>query len=384
MTPKRVTYSQRSNHAARAAHARGARQFKTYDTSYIRPKQSKGPIIAAVVVAIVLLIALIFGLSSCFGGNKNLLQEGESVKVEIPEGSSTQAIANILYDAGVINSKNEFTDTVSTKNAASSLKPGIYTFEGGVTCEEVVNSLVAGPGLGENSLSIPEGYTIESMGEAVQKAYAGSITKEDFISAAHNASSFADEFPFVAAAHNNTLEGFLFPKTYEVIQGYTAKDVIRQMLSQYQQEVATLDYSYPESLGYSSYDVLILASIVEKESVADTRSKVAAVFYNRLTNDGDPAYGMLGSDATTAYEIGGEPDNYDWNTDSPYNTRKTKGLPPTPICSPSLDCLQAVCSPEQNFSDYYFFSFWPDSNGKMQYYFDKTYEDHQATIQAHS
>ena len=123
------------------------------------------------------------------------------------------------------------------------------------------------------------------------------------------------------------------------------------MLSQYQQEVATLDYSYPESLGYSSYDVLILASIVEKESVADTRSKVAAVFYNRLTNDGDPAYGMLGSDATTAYEIGGEPDNYDWNTDSPYNTRKTKGLPPTPICSPSLDCLQAVCSPEQNFSD---------------------------------
>ena len=158
MTPKRVTYSQRSNHAARAAHARGARQFKTYDTSFIRPKQSKGPIIAAVVVVIVLLIALIFGLSSCFGGNKNLLQEGESVKVEIPEGSSTQAIADILYDAGVINSKNEFTDTVSTKNAASSLKPGIYTFEGGVTCEEVVNSLVAGPGLGENSLSIPEGY----------------------------------------------------------------------------------------------------------------------------------------------------------------------------------------------------------------------------------
>lgn len=384
MAPKRVTYSQRSNHAARAAHARGARQFKTYDTSYIRPKRSKAPLVVAALIVIVLVIALIFGLVSCFGGNKNLLQEGQSVRVEIPEGSSTQSIADILYDAGVINNKNEFNNVVSSKDAASSLKPGIYSFQGGITCEEVVNTLVAGPGLSDNSLTIPEGYTIDRMGDAVQEAYAGTITKEEFVFAAHNASEFVDEFSFVSAAKNNSLEGFLFPKTYEVVQGYTAKDVIRQMLSQYRSEISSLDYSYPESLGYSAYDVLILASIVEKESVADTRTRVAAVFYNRLTNSGDPSYGMLGSDATTAYEIGGEPDNYDWSTDSPYNTRKTKGLTPTPICSPSLDCLKAVCSPEQDFSEYYFFSFWPDENGTIEYFFDKTYEDHQATIQAHS
>lgn len=384
MAPKRVTYSQRSNHAARAAHARGARQFKTYDTSYIRPRQNKGPFIAAVVVAAVLIIALIFGLTSCFGGNKNLLQQGQSVKVEIPEGSSLQSIADILYDAGVINNKNEFNNVVASKNADSSLKPGIYTFEGGVTCEEVVNTLIAGPGLGENSLTIPEGYTIERIGDAVQEAYAGAITKDDFVSAARNANLFTQEFSFVSQAKNNSLEGFLFPKTYEVVQGYTAYDVIRQMLSQYEKEISSLNYSYPESLGYSAYDVLILASIVEKESVAGTRTKVAAVFYNRLANMGDPSYGTLGSDATTAYEIGGEPDNYDWNTDSAYNTRKTKGLPPTPICSPSLDCLKAVCSPEQNFSDYYFFSFWPNENGEIEYFFDKTYDDHQATIKDHS
>ncbi len=384
MAPKRVTYSQRSNHAARAAHARGARQFKTYDTSFIRPRQNKGPFIAVVVVAAVLIIALIFGLTSCFGGNKNLLQQGQSVKVEIPEGSSLQSIADILYDAGVINNKNEFNSVVTSKNADSSLKPGIYTFEGGVTCEEVVNTLIAGPGLGENSLTIPEGYTIERIGDAVQEAYAGAITKDDFVSAARNANLFTQEFSFVSQAKNNSLEGFLFPKTYEVVQGYTAYDVIRQMLSQYEKEVSSLNYSYPESLGYSTYDVLILASIVEKESVAGTRTKVAAVFYNRLANMGDPSYGTLGSDATTAYEIGGEPDNYDWNTDSAYNTRKTKGLPPTPICSPSLDCLKAVCSPEQNFSDYYFFSFWPNENGEIEYFFDKTYDDHQATIKDHS
>lgn len=384
MAPKRVTYSQRPNHAARAAHARGAREFKTYDTSYIRPKKSKAPYIVAAVVAVLIVVGIIFGLVSCFGGNKNLLQEGQSVKLEIAEGSSTQSIADTLYDAGVINNKGEFNNIVSSKDAASSLKPGIYTFEGGVSCEEVVNSLVVGPGLGENALTVPEGYTIDSIGNAVQEAYANTITKDEFVAAAHDASSFADEFPFVKEANNNSLEGFLFPKTYEVIQGYTAKDVIRQMLSQYQEEIATLDYSYPESLGFSQYDTLILASIVEKESIADTRTRVAAVFYNRLTTEGDPAYGMLGSDATTAYEIGGEPDNYDWNTDSPYNTRKTKGLPPTPICSPSLECLQAVCSPAKNFDDYYFFSFWPNSSGQMEYFFDKTYDEHQATIQAHS
>ena len=127
-----------------------------------------------------------------------------------------------------------------------------------------------------------------------------------------------------------------------------------------------------------------MASIVEKEATDDTRSKVAAVFYNRLANDGDPSYGMLGSDATTAYEVGDNLDSYDWSTDSPYNTRVTKGLTPTPICSPSLSSLQAVCSPEPNFSDYYFFSFWPNDQGVIEYFFDKTYDEHQQTIAEHS
>ena len=108
------------------------------------------------------------------------------------------------------------------------------------------------------------------------------------------------------------------------------------------------------------------------------------MFYNRLGNQGDPSYGTLGSDATTAYEVGDNLDNYNWSTKSPYNTRVTKGLPPTPICSPSIESLQAVLSPEQNFEDYYFFSFWTNDQGGVDYYFDKTYDDHQRTIAEHS
>ena len=111
---------------------------------------------------------------------------------------------------------------------------------------------------------------------------------------------------------------------------------------------------------------------MEKEATNDTRTKVAAVFYNRLGNSGDPSYGTLGSDATTAYEVGDNLDTYDWSTKSPYNTRVTKGLPPTPICSPSIDSLHAV------------FSFWTNDQGGVDYFFDKTYEEHQKTIADHS
>ena len=173
----------------------------------------------------------------------------------------------------------------------------------------------------------------------------------------------------------------MFPKTYDLIVNGTAEDVVRQMLDQYQTEVSSLDYSYSRNKGMSDYDALILASIVEKEGTADTYSKVAAVFYNRL---GNPSYGTLGSDATTAYEVGDNLDNYNWSTKSPYNTRVTKGLPPTPICSPSIESLQAVLSPEQNFDEYYFFSFWTNDQGGVDYYFDKTYDDHQRTIAEHS
>ena len=251
--------------------------------------------------------------------------------------------------------------------------------------DDLVDALVAGPVANKAAnLVVPEGAKLSTIASAVESAYNGSITADQFTKAASNASKYAKDYPFLADAGKNSLEGFLFPKTYELIINASAEDVVCQMLDQYQSEVASLDYSYPRNEGMSDYDALILASIVEKEATADTRTKVAAVFYNRLGNQGDPSYGTLGSDATTAYEVGDNLDNYNWSTKSPYNTRVTKGLPPTPICSPSIESLQAVLSPEQNFEDYYFFSFWTNDQGGVDYYFDKTYDDHQRTISEHS
>lgn len=387
MSPRKVTYSRKSTHAARAAHARGEKEFRTYDTSAIRPKKSKKPIIAlvaAIAVIVVIVVALFINTSCAEAANDHLAPDGEQVTVQIAEGSTLPVIADSLYDAGLVVRKGEFTSAVNAKGAASSLQSGVYTLEGGMSNDELVDALVAGPSANKAGVTVPEGATLAAIASAVETAYNGSITADQFQSAASNASKYAKDYSFLSDAGKHSLEGFLFPKTYDLIVDATAEDVVRQMLDQYQTEVASLDYSYPRSKDMSNYDALILASIVEKEATDDTRTKVAAVFYNRLGNSGSPSYGTLGSDATTAYEVGEDLENYNWSTKSPYNTRVTKGLPPTPICSPSIESLQAVLSPESDFEDYYFFSFWTNEQGGVDYYFDKTYDEHQRTISQHS
>lgn len=324
---KKVTYSRHSTHAARAAHARGRREFSTYDTSAIRPKRNNKPFIIAGIVALVVIIAIIVAVnvSGCAESNNRMAAQGAEVQVEIPEGSSVTAVADILYDAGLIENRNAFKSAVASQGADGSLQSGVYTFTGGMTNEEIIEKLTSGAGA--SNLVVTEGQTLDSIAASVQKAYKGSISADDFKAAATQASAYVDEYPFVEDAYEGSLEGFLFPKTYDLLTGAKASDVVRQMLAQYQKEVATLDYSYPESQGLDAYETLILASIVEKEATAETMPKVAAVFYNRLTTKGDPSYGTLGSDATTVYEIGDNLEGYDWSTDSPYNTRVTKGLP---------------------------------------------------------
>ena len=155
-------------------------------------------------------------------------------------------------------------------------------FNGGTPLSEVVEHLEAGPNQADNSYVIPEGYTIKQTAHAVSEAYAGSISEADFLAAAQDASRFSDRFSFVKDAYNNSLEGFLFPKTYEIMAGANADDVVAQMLTQYEQEVKQLNYTYPHDAGLSDYEVLILASIIEREAAADNKKAVALEGIARL------------------------------------------------------------------------------------------------------
>ena len=165
------------------------------------------------------------------------------------------------------------------------------------------------------------------------------------------------------------MEGFLFPKTYEIADSATADSMIRMMLDQYRKETESLDFSYPEKAGLNEYETVILASIIEREAAAENRATVASVFYNRLDE------GMrLQSDATVAYLIDGDPKPEDLEIDSPYNTYLVDGLPVGPICSPSLESLKAACDPEK--TEYLYFYFTADG----KYSFSKTYDEHQGAI----
>lgn len=377
---KQVTYSQRPNHAARSAHARGERQFRTYDTSYIRPKQSKAPIIVSIVLLVVVLGGLAWGgvtlFNSCSGPAVELLGEGEEATVEVAEGAGAQAIGQQLVEKRLVASASEFTRRVNDLGVDSQLKPGTYTFAGGTGLDGIIRALQAGPET--NALTIPEGYRLWEIADAVADHTEGRISAEDFSAAASDASAYAGDYAFLESAGSNSLEGFLFPKTYDIADDATADSVIRAMLDQFQAETASLDWSYAESQGLSIYDAVNLASIVEKEASGNEliRAQVAAVFYNRLATNDYPSYGYLQSDATTAYELRRDPTGDEVHAETPYSTYANQGLPPTPICSPGLDCLAAVCAPDQEALGKYFYFYFEGEN----YYFSETYEEHQSTF----
>lgn len=385
---RQMTYSQRPNHAARSAHARGAKQFRTYDTSYIRPRRSKAPAVFGVVIAIAILVAAFFAVSSflkgCTPQEVELISADQQATIVVEQGEGAQAIGDSLVEAGLISRSSEFSSRVEELGVASDLKPGTYTFNGQTSIDDIIAALEVGPAMGP-AVTVPEGYKLTAIADAVAQASEGRISAEDFLAAASDASKYAADYSFLADAGTNSLEGFLFPKTYPVTEADTADSLIRAMLDQFQKELAKLDLSYPQSVGLSVYDMVNLASIVEKESTGsdEIRAQVAGVFYNRMLNASGETMGFLQSDATTAYSVGHDPTPEEvHDANDPYSTYAYKGLPPTPICSPGLACLKAVCSPAD--TDAYYFYFWNGSDGKLQYAFTATYDEHQAAIAANS
>lgn len=374
MRRKKITYSSRSNHAARQAHARGDRQFRTYDTTHIQPKKSKGPLVVGSIVAVIALVAIVVGIVA-FMGDGDVLKQDEFAEVTIPEGASTKEVGTLLKEKRVIADSGKFSSRVSEVGAESQLKPGVYTFFGGMSLDEVIDAIKAGPVGTGDALTIPEGYTLEQISARVGQAYPGKISSEEFLQRAQDAKAYEGEYPFVAEAYDNSLEGFLFPKTYDLDDNATVDSVIRQMLDQYKIEVASVDYSYAAEKNLTEYEILIIASMIEREAtLAEEQPLVASVIYNRLKQ------GMrLQIDATVAYAVGSPdiiPD--DLKIDSPYNTYTNDDMPPGPICSPGLSAIKAAANPEQSEYLYYVVT----GKGDGSHNFAKTYEEHEANIAA--
>lgn len=375
MSPrKNVTYSSRPNHAARSAHAKGEKMFRTYDTSYIRPKRSPVPAIISIVVLIVVLGLVGFGIFNAVRGctSTPMVAEGTQVQITVEEGEGAKSVAKKLADAGLIANQNELIDRLTQTGAENSMQPGNYTFTGGQTLDEIIGVLKTP--VASKTFTVPEGSTVKQTAEIVAAATENRITADDFVAAAADASRFASEYPFLADAGSNSLEGFLFPQTYPLADDSTADSLIHDMLAQFSSEIGGVDTAYIDAQGYSLYDAVKMASIIEKESDASHRPEVASVFYNRL-QDG----WKLQSDATVAYVVGHDPTPEDVDTYNDYNTYFIDGLPPTPINSPGVECLKAACNPAS--TGYYYFYFEDDGNSGLKYTFSETYDEHRSTYE---
>lgn len=341
-------------------------------------KGSPVPVVIGVLIAIAVVAgAALFLFPRIFGGDSANIEAGQQVSITIPEGSSGDAIATILVENHIIADSGEYYAAVKKLNAEMSLKPGDYQFETLQDPLSVVKQLVAGPNLEGVKLTVPEGKTVEQTAQLVEDAYG--ISADEFISQA-KASAYAGDYPFLADAGNDSLEGFLYPKTYTFAGTPTADEVIRAMLDQYQLDVfdafdfdagrAAISATYGIEL--SDYELLTLASIVEREGLnADQRAHVASVFLNRLAGKGDFAgRPYLQSDATLMYETGGAVTAEDIQSiDSPYNSYQNAGLPPTPICSPSSEAILATLEPTDS-DDLYFYITQDEE------YFSQTYDEH--------
>lgn len=341
-------------------------------------KGSSVPVVIGVLIAIAVVAgAALFLFPRIFGGDSANIEAGQQVSITIPEGSSGDAIATILVENHIIADSGEYYAAVKKLNAEMSLKPGDYQFETLQDPLSVVKQLVAGPNLEGVKLTVPEGKTVEQTAQLVEDAYG--ISADEFISQA-KASAYAGDYPFLADAGNDSLEGFLYPKTYTFAGTPTADEVIRAMLDQYQLDVfdafdfdagrAAISATYGIEL--SDYELLTLASIVEREGLnADQRAHVASVFLNRLAGKGDFAgRPYLQSDATLMYETGGAVTAEDiQGIDSPYNSYQNAGLPPTPICTPSSEAILATLEPTDS-DDLYFYITQDEE------YFSQTYDEH--------
>ena len=323
----------------------------------------KGRLIG-IIVAVVILAAIVAGaffLMHAMNQDEEQVEAGVEVTFTIPNGAALSTIANELEDAGVIEDAGAFISYVQEQGAENKIQPGDYRMQTGMTDEAVLVQLMAGPN-NSPTLVVPEGYTIE---QTAQKAADElGIDAQKFIELAHSADQYVADYPFLEGAYNNSLEGYLFPKTYTFEKGVTEDQIIRAMLDQYALETANIDYSYAASKNLTEYDVLILASCIEEEAIFDEdRAHIAGVLYNRLAQ-----VIPLGLDVTVSYAIGKSGEELtaeDLQVDSPYNTYVNYGLPAGPICSPGLASIEAAAHPMET-ADLYFIltdtysNFYPD------------------------
>ncbi len=300
------------------------------------------------------------------------------VTFEIKPGQSPTVVGNNLIAAGLITDINVYTLYLRFNNQGDEFKAGKFSLAKNASIIEIVDSISAVQKIDVAKVTLLEGWKAKQMGVKLEEAFKGKpkavFTSAEFDSLTTNPDKV--EFRADVKAFLNehkpagkSLEGFLYPDTYEFEFDASTKTVVETLLRQFSKKLSA------ETLGDNFYQDLVLASIIERESFTNSeRPIIASVFKNRLK-----IKMPLQSDATVNYATGKsepQPSIEDTKINSPYNTYKNIGLPPTPISNPRLESITAAMRPSE--TDYYYFIHEQDGSGQV--HFAKTFGEHSANI----
>ena len=324
-----------------------------------------------IIAIVVLVVAGIAFVGWSFYAAIYKWQSPQAATVEIEQGLSVASIAILLADQGVIKTPKVFSTFVRLRGLASQLKAGEYDFPAGITPAEVISMLAKGE-VKKYQLQIIEGWTVKDIAK-----YLSQLT---FLKDPNIPNDFlrltSDKVYIESQGFKDitSLEGYLFPDTYEVLRPKSADEIIKRLISRFREIYTPECTAFADKLQMSQNQIVILASIIEKETgKAEERPVIASVFYNRLKQNMP-----LQSDPTIIYGIpdfNGNLTREDVdNASNPYNTYARLGTPPGPICNPGKASIDAALQPAS--TDYLYFV----SKNDGSHIFSENLEEHQRAV----
>ncbi len=279
-----------------------------------------------------------------FGGPADYVGEGtEPVEARVEEGQTLSEIGRTLKDLGVVASVDAWLEASAKEPKAKTIGPGVYDMRKEMSAQAAVDRMIDPEARITDKLLLREGLRFTESIEVISEATG--ISKKKLVAAAKGGKIGLPKY----AADN--AEGFLFPATYELEKGESATEVLSRLVDRWDEAAGNVGLEAgARKNGITPYEAMIIASLVQSEGHPDDFDKVARVIYNRLDEaTWGGTYGYLQMDATVNYALDKSEINLTTeelqNTDSPYNTYKNQGLPPTPINSPGEAAMKAALNP---------------------------------------
>jgi len=291
--------------------------------------------------------------------------EAGSLVVELPAHDGVLGIANRLQRADAIRSRAGFVLLTMARGSSRSLKAGEYELERGATTLDVLTLIESGR-VKQHAILHPEGATVTELAR---------VLEADRLTTARDVARLSTDAAFLKtlSIDGPSLEGYLFPDTYQLVRGMTPEEILTRMVLRMRSKLGADIAARARARGFTVHQLLTLASIIEREAVdREEMRTISAVFWNRLKVDMP-----LQADPTVQYAAGKERralTRADLQLDHPYNTYRRSGLPPGPIASPGLAAVAAALDPAP--VKYLYFV----AIDEHRHFFSYTIEQHNAAV----